>query len=599
MDLKRIFSKDKKKILSAVSVLIIIAAAVIFSTTADVSSKRNLNANVITTATGTVTQTAEEKEKVIKEELRNATRSMIRVIQSIAGMEVIGEEDSGTVQKTSIPVGSALTCTADRTSVPWGTQVIYTATTKINSSPSSILWSEVGSKNYERMYSTGKYTAIHTRDAGRKAATIASTITWSDNGIFINVANCPEVTITEPLHPARNYTEEHTVIDLSLIEEDIPTPEQHALMFPEQTNSTQEENTDVPVATVDSDTLRCSIFSREMILSEKKPLRIDCSLYQLAFVTAQIVKGDYLPPEPPASGDIISPIIGNKISKPRAFYLTWDGLNRFDEPAEPGDYSFVIGAKLSTDSKTDYSIQHFTVFAEPPVVTQETQQTEEITETELNGQTEETVTETSSPTESAPDLSLQSKCPGIDYPSDIEGHWGESIIKAAYDECVVSDADAGRFYPDSYLTRAEAVKIAMLAAGKTPNTGCYDADCGTPFTDLEMWQGPWIKAAYDAHIVKGLSENKFFPNNTTTRAESAALIAKTFGILPHQGCYTAGCGAGHPDNFFEDIYLFWQGPWIRALWDEQLISGIAPNKFGPDLPVTRAEFVKIAMSAKK
>jgi amidase len=182
---------------------------------------------------------------------------------------------------------------------------------------------------------------------------------------------------------------------------------------------------------------------------------------------------------------------------------------------------------------------------------------------------------------------------------DIAGHWAESIIKAAYDECIVKGADAEHFYPDIGLTRAEAVKTAILAAGKPPNIGCYDADCGTPFTDLEMWQGPWIKAAYDAHIVSGLSENKFSPDSSITRAESAALTAKTFGIPPHAGCYTANCGAGYPDNIFNDIRLSWQGPWIRALWDKQLISGIAPNQFAPDKPITRAEFVKLVMSAKK
>jgi hypothetical protein len=192
-----------------------------------------------------------------------------------------------------------------------------------------------------------------------------------------------------------------------------------------------------------------------------------------------------------------------------------------------------------------------------------------------------------------------SKCPGINYPTDIAAHWGFELIKEAYDKCWTRGYVDNTFKPNNSITRAEATKIVMVAAGIPPNSGCYDEDCGSPFSDLEMWQGPWIRPAYDKNIVKGYSPTIFAPNLIITRAEAAALIAKAFNIPPFEGCYTANCGAGHPDNIFTDIHYFWQGPYVRALWDKGIVRGTDKYTFAPNKPITRAELLKMAYSASK
>ena len=117
--------------------------------------------------------------------------------------------------------------------------------------------------------------------------------------------------------------------------------------------------------------------------------------------------------------------------------------------------------------------------------------------------------------------------------------------------------------------------------------------------DLDMWQGPWIRAAWDLKIVKGVAANRFAPNRGMIRAEAAVVVDNAFNIKPFQGCYTANCGAGHAYNFFLDIKDAWQGPYIRSLWDAGLITGTGPNKFEPDRPITRAELTKLILKGKE
>lgn len=98
-----------------------------------------------------------------------------------------------------------------------------------------------------------------------------------------------------------------------------------------------------------------------------------------------------------------------------------------------------------------------------------------------------------------------STCNGIMYPTDIDGHWAEIYIRRLYDLCILEGYNDGKFRPDQKVTRAELTKMALASRKIEPNPGCYDADCGSPFTDLDAWQGKWIRPAFDRNIVQGYS----------------------------------------------------------------------------------------------
>ena len=175
-----------------------------------------------------------------------------------------------------------------------------------------------------------------------------------------------------------------------------------------------------------------------------------------------------------------------------------------------------------------------------------------------------------------------SKCNGHYYPKDIDGHWSEIYVRRLYDLCVLEGYGDGSFRPDQSITRAELTKMALYAHGILPNSGCYDADCGTPFNDLDSWQGPWIKPAWDKQIVQGYGYNQFRPNQSITRAESVKVVLATFGYEP----YTVD------KSFFNDVNG-WATGWVEKAHQIGVVQGIGNGNFDPDRPVTRAEAAKI------
>jgi len=175
-----------------------------------------------------------------------------------------------------------------------------------------------------------------------------------------------------------------------------------------------------------------------------------------------------------------------------------------------------------------------------------------------------------------------SACSNRLYPRDIDGHWAEIYIRRLYDLCIVEGYGDGTYRPNQDVSRAELVKMALYAAGIAPNTVCYDADCGSPFNDLDMWQGRWIRSAWDRGIVQGYGDNTFRPNQDMTRAEATKVILSAFGY--------SQLSTDH--SFFKDV-SGWSTGWIEQAHELGIVSGIGNGNFDPDRPITRAEAAKI------
>ena len=175
-----------------------------------------------------------------------------------------------------------------------------------------------------------------------------------------------------------------------------------------------------------------------------------------------------------------------------------------------------------------------------------------------------------------------SACNNHRYPTDIDGHWAEIYIRRLYDLCILEGYSDYTYRPNQHVTRAELVKMALYAAGIKPNHGCYDNDCGSPFTDLDLWQGSWIRAAYDHNIVRGYSYNRFKPNRAITRAEATKVILAAYGYGP--------LSTSH--SFFKDV-SGWSTGWIERAHEMGIVQGIGNGNFDPNRPITRAEAAKI------
>ena len=173
-------------------------------------------------------------------------------------------------------------------------------------------------------------------------------------------------------------------------------------------------------------------------------------------------------------------------------------------------------------------------------------------------------------------------CNNLPYPEDIDGHWAEIYVRRLYDLCIVEGYADGRFRPNQPITRAEMLKMGLLGGGIAPNPGCYDNDCGSPFYDLDEWQGPWVRSAYDRGIVEGYSHDRFAPNQHITRAEAVKVVLSTYGIAP----------LNVSESFFKDVHG-WELGWVEKARVIGLVQGIGNGNFDPHRPITRAEAAKI------
>ncbi len=343
---------------------------------------------------------------------------------------------------------------------------------------------------------------------------------------------------------------------------------------------------------------------------------VNCSLLLSAIVSAKVYTDAYDPKAEDNSAAEVKTILFDTTKEKGGFGLSWDGYDDYDQGTPLAEYKFVVEAKPSQNFSPDISIHTFKAENVPEGFFDEKDEGE--------GEGESTADSAASDSESAnagdglhgsapekdiilsdddiANTTLQdreaSKCPTVFYPVDIEDSPYKILIRKAYDECLVKGYADGTFRAEQGLTRAEATKIAVLASGGIAWQGCYDADCGTPFNDLVMWQGPWVKAAYENGAVKGVASDRFDPNRNIPRAEAVALMNKTFGIPQHLGCYDPDCGAGFPDDPFTDIIHMWQGPYLRAAADRSIIQTVTPGRFYPDSPIARGQFVEMVFRAQ-
>lgn len=107
--------------------------------------------------------------------------------------------------------------------------------------------------------------------------------------------------------------------------------------------------------------------------------------------------------------------------------------------------------------------------------------------------------------------------------------WYYSFVVKAFKEGIVGGYKDGTFHPDSPVTRAEALKILLLAA----KIDLSQVDLKNTFSDIKggVWYEPYVYFAFNAGIVNGKAANLFAPNDFVTRGEMAKMAVKTLDFV--------------------------------------------------------------------
>jgi CSLREA domain-containing protein len=108
---------------------------------------------------------------------------------------------------------------------------------------------------------------------------------------------------------------------------------------------------------------------------------------------------------------------------------------------------------------------------------------------------------------------------------DMSGHWSEAYVASALERRFVEGYTDGTFLPDAAVNRAEALKILLYAASLSEETSEYDE----VFIDVksEDWFAGLVAYGVQENLVEGYSyDSRFRPANQLSRAEASVLIMR-------------------------------------------------------------------------
>lgn len=110
--------------------------------------------------------------------------------------------------------------------------------------------------------------------------------------------------------------------------------------------------------------------------------------------------------------------------------------------------------------------------------------------------------------------------------SDISGHWAEANIKKAVSGGIVTGYPNGAFMPDKTVTRAEfAVMLMNTLKLQEAGTNLTFTDTAK----IGSWAQKAVAQAVHAEIIKGYKDGTFRPEAVITRTEMAAMLANALG----------------------------------------------------------------------
>ena len=190
--------------------------------------------------------------------------------------------------------------------------------------------------------------------------------------------------------------------------------------------------------------------------------------------------------------------------------------------------------------------------------------------------------------------------PAMAAPSDIAGHWAESVITQWQNKGLIQGYEDGTFKPGNTITRAEFVTLMNNAKG-------FWSEGSINFSDVKNGSCFYsaVARAVAAGYVKGYSDGSFKPGNTITRAEAAVMIANAARLSANEaGAYrftdvgsipawargsvgavvAAGYMTGYPDGSFYANASISRAEAVSSL--NRMLGGTAYQPTQPTTPTT-------------
>lgn len=163
--------------------------------------------------------------------------------------------------------------------------------------------------------------------------------------------------------------------------------------------------------------------------------------------------------------------------------------------------------------------------------------------------------------------------------SDTANHWAETAIGRWSDYGVV-EGYGNAFNPDNAITRAQMATILSKTLGLTQTAE-------NPFEDVseDSWYASYILQCYKAGIMLG-SDGKANPDDEITRQEAMTMFCRAFNI---NAVTDADLSVYSDESEIAD----WAFPYVSALINRGIVSGVTSDTVAPKETMSRASLVTI------
>ncbi|MDP4181620.1 MAG: S-layer homology domain-containing protein, partial [Bacillota bacterium] len=177
--------------------------------------------------------------------------------------------------------------------------------------------------------------------------------------------------------------------------------------------------------------------------------------------------------------------------------------------------------------------------------------------------------------------------PAVGKFKDINSHWAKDQIIELVAKKIINGYIDDTFKPDNKVTRAELAVMIVKALGIKVSKGA------TKFKDdkeIPVWAKDYIKAAVEAGIISGYSDNTFNANKSCTRQEIVAMIMRALKLKNST-----------EDLKFKDAADIpkWARGYVAKAIELGIVKGYGDETFKPLKDVTRAEAAVIISNALK
>lgn len=136
----------------------------------------------------------------------------------------------------------------------------------------------------------------------------------------------------------------------------------------------------------------------------------------------------------------------------------------------------------------------------------------------------------------------------------------------------------GMIKPDDYMTRAEAATIMVMVNGDTGE----EYENVFPDVGEDTWYVRYIAEANARGLIEGFDDGNFYPEDTVTREQFAAMVVRMIGLEPI------------PGQTFADVdEQRWSAGSINAAVRAGIIEGYDDGTFLPENPTRRCEAARM------